>query len=77
MARPRLPLALGLLYLPQPVDLIPATVPVFGWLDNLTAVWVGCAIAVAHVDKRVMSEIRNAAAVRFDLPPFRERRLRR
>ena len=69
--RSRLPLLLGLIYLPLPVDLIPASVPIFGWMDNVAAIWIGSMLAVAHVDKAVLKEIRLAAIARFELPPLR------
>lgn len=38
---PRLAVLLAVIYLISPVDLIPeAVVPVFGWLDDITVVWL-------------------------------------
>ena len=52
-------LAVGLLYLLVPVDILSDTIPLFGWLDDLAIVSFIIALAIRLVPKDVMARVKN------------------
>ncbi len=55
----KLILAVGLLYILVPVDIIPDTIPLFGWLDDLAIASFLVALALKLVPKEVMVRVKN------------------
>ena len=53
----KLILTVGLLYILVPVDFIPDTIPVFGWLDDLAIASFIVALALRLVPKEVMERV--------------------
>jgi uncharacterized membrane protein YkvA (DUF1232 family) len=54
----KLLLAAGLLYIIVPVDLLPDTVPLFGWLDDLAIASFIVALALRLVPQEVITRVR-------------------
>ena len=54
----KLILAVGLLYILVPVDLISDTIPLFGWLDDLAIASFIIALALRLVPKEVMDRVK-------------------
>ena len=54
----KLILTVGLLYILVPVDFIPDTIPVFGWLDDLVIASLIVALALRLVPNEVMERVR-------------------
>lgn len=54
----KLILTVGLLYILVPVDFIPDTIPVFGWLDDLVIASFLVALALRLVPNEVMERVR-------------------
>ena len=52
-------LTVGLLYILVPVDIIPDTIPLFGWLDDLAIASFIVALALKLVPKEVMARVKN------------------
>ena len=55
----KLILAVGLLYILVPVDIISDTLPLFGWLDDLAIASFLVALALKLVPKEVMARVKN------------------
>ncbi len=55
----KLILAVGLLYILVPVDIIPDTIPLLGWLDDLAIASFLVALALKLVPKEVMARVKN------------------
>ena len=55
----KLILAVGLLYILVPVDIIPDTIPLLGWLDDLAIASFLVALALKLVPKEVMVRVKN------------------
>ncbi len=55
----KLILAVGLLYILVPVDIISDTLPLFGWLDDLAIASFIVALALKLVPKEVMVRVKN------------------
>jgi len=55
----KLILAVGLLYILVPVDIISDTIPLFGWLDDLAIASFLVALALRLVPKEVMARVKN------------------
>lgn len=53
----KLILAAGLLYIIYPVDLLADTIPLLGWLDDLTVGSLLVALAVRLVPKQVIKRV--------------------
>ena len=53
----KLILTAGLLYILVPVDFLPDTVPLFGWVDDLAIASFIIALAVRLVPKQVMDRV--------------------
>jgi len=51
-------LAVGLLYILVPVDFLPDTIPLFGWLDDLAIASFIVALALRLVPKEVMDRVK-------------------
>ena len=54
----KLTLAAGLLYIIVPVDILPDTVPIFGWLDDLAIASFIVALALKLVPREVMARVK-------------------
>ncbi len=54
----KLILAVGLLYILVPVDIIPDTIPLLGWLDDLAIASFLVALALKLVPKEVMARVK-------------------
>lgn len=54
----KLILAVGLLYIVIPVDILSDTVPLFGWLDDMAIASFIVALALRLVPKEVMDRVR-------------------
>lgn len=52
-------LAIGLLYIIVPVDIISDTIPLLGWLDDLAIASFAVALALRLVPKEVMARVRD------------------
>jgi uncharacterized membrane protein YkvA (DUF1232 family) len=52
-------LAVGLLYILVPVDIISDAIPLFGWLDDLAIASFIVALALKLVPKEVMARVKN------------------
>ncbi len=52
-------LAVGLLYILVPVDIISDTIPLFGWLDDIAIASFIVALALRLVPKEVMARVKN------------------
>ena len=52
-------LAVGLLYILVPVDIISDTIPLLGWLDDLAIASFFVALALKLVPKEVMARVKN------------------
>jgi protein-tyrosine sulfotransferase len=59
--------SLGIAYFLSPIDLIPDNIPVIGYLDDVTVLWLGMRIAISLSPAGVMAELRAAAAVALGL----------
>jgi len=55
----KLILAVGLLYILVPVDIISDAIPLFGWLDDLAIASFLIALALKLVPKEVMARVKN------------------
>jgi len=55
----KLILAVGLLYILVPVDIISDAIPLFGWLDDLAIASFLVALALKLVPKEVMVKVKN------------------
>jgi len=55
----KLILAVGLLYILVPVDIISDAIPLFGWLDDLAIASFLFALALKLVPKEVMARVKN------------------
>jgi uncharacterized membrane protein YkvA (DUF1232 family) len=55
-------LAVGLLYILVPVDILSDTVPFFGWLDDLAIASFLVALAIRLVPKEVMARVKDKMA---------------
>ena len=55
----KLILAVGLLYILVPVDIISDTIPLFGWLDDLAIASFIVALALRLVPKEVMARVKD------------------
>jgi len=55
----KLILAVGLLYIIVPVDIISDTIPLFGWLDDLAIASFIVALALRLVPKEVMARVKD------------------
>ena len=55
----KLILAVGLLYILVPVDIIPDTIPLLGWLDDLAIASFLVALALKLVPKEVMARVKD------------------
>ena len=55
----KLILAVGLLYILVPVDIISDAIPLFGWLDDLAIASFIVALALKLVPKEVMARVKN------------------
>jgi len=55
----KLILAVGLLYILVPVDIISDTIPLFGWLDDLAIASFIIALALRLVPKEVMARVKD------------------
>jgi len=55
----KLILAVGLLYILVPVDIISDAIPLFGWLDDLAIASFLIALALKLVPKEVMVKVKN------------------
>ena len=55
----KLILAVGLLYILVPVDIIPDTIPLLGWLDDLAIASFIVALALKLVPKEVMARVKD------------------
>ena len=55
----KLILAVGLLYILVPVDIISDTIPLLGWLDDLAIASFFVALALKLVPKEVMARVKN------------------
>jgi len=55
----KLILAVGLLYILVPVDIISDAIPLFGWLDDLAIASFLFALALKLVPKEVMVKVKN------------------
>lgn len=54
----KLLLAAGLLYIIVPVDIVPDTIPIFGWLDDLAVASFIVALALRFVPPEVMTRVK-------------------
>ena len=54
----KLILTAGLLYILVPVDFIPDTIPIFGWLDDLAIASFIVALALRLVPKEVVGRVK-------------------
>jgi len=54
----KLILTAGLLYILVPVDFIPDTIPIFGWLDDLAIASFIVALALKLVPKEVVGRVK-------------------
>ena len=52
-------LAIGLLYIIVPVDIISDTIPLLGWLDDLAIASFVVALALKLVPKKVIARVRD------------------
>ena len=55
----KLILAVGLLYILVPVDIISDAIPLFGWMDDLAIASFLVALALKLVPKEVMAKVKN------------------
>ena len=55
----KLILAVGLLYILIPVDILSDTIPLFGWLDDLAIATFVVALALRLVPKEVMDRVKD------------------
>jgi len=55
----KLLLAVGLLYILVPVDIISDTIPLFGWLDDLAIASFIVALALRLVPKEVIARVKD------------------
>ena len=52
-------LAVGLLYILVPADILPDTIPLFGWFDDLAIASFLVALAIRLVPKEVMARVKD------------------
>lgn len=58
-------LLLVIAYVLSPIDLIPDSIPVIGFLDDVIVIPLGVALAARLIPKEIMAEHRAAAASKF------------
>lgn len=59
--------SMGVAYYLNPIDLIPDNIPVVGYLDDVTVLWIGLRLAAALAPPGVLAELRDAAALSLGL----------
>ena len=58
-------LLLVIAYVLSPIDLIPDSIPVIGYLDDVIVIPLGVALVTRLIPKEIMAEHRAAAALKF------------